>query len=290
MKSAEEYHQLLTKALDGEASRIEDDDLVSRLLTAQKGYVGNSPMLEDYLKGKNDINFKDDLENIKQGKLPKGLNSSDIPKDSDTYKIFEDLQTKFFETTDIGKRFDYLMIANQARTLLSANTPILYAQNKIIDELHKNAKIAEDFQRQLSKDIHATLKYSRLSLAEYNKEFSQRFFLESSIYLAYMGYSKTDWNYKYIEGWRVPEHYFSTENPIFNGYNMINDPNSRNWRSYMYFDGMIISADYFGNLNLAYIGAKMGLTEWVYKNFSTMDTKLDIEALDYGTKMAKQGR
>lgn len=40
---------------------------------------------------------------------------------------------------------------------------------------------------------------------------------------------------------------------------------------------------------MAYVGYKMGLSEWVYKNFTTMD-KDDKEWVEKGIAMAKGGR
>ena len=59
---------------------------------------------------------------------------------------------------------------------------------------------------------------------------------------------------------------------------------------WMYFDGYIMSGDKFGNLNLAYIGRKLGLQDWVTKNPTTTDDAEDSFWLDYGFKMVSEGR
>ncbi len=57
----------------------------------------------------------------------------------------------------------------------------------------------------------------------------------------------------------------------------------------MYFDGHLIGADKVGNMNMAYVGKKMGLPEWVYKNWFTMD-KDDPEWVERGISLAESGR
>ena len=81
------------------------------------------------------------------------------------------------------------------------------------------------------------------------------------------------------EKWQVP---YKDE---FNGWDMTIE-NHPNWRPYMYFDGDIIGADYFGNVNLAYLGTLMGLPEWVWNNFTTRDMYLDIKAMEQGRRIA----
>ena len=57
----------------------------------------------------------------------------------------------------------------------------------------------------------------------------------------------------------------------------------------MYFDGMLASADKFGNINMAYVGVNMNLPYAVFENFATTD-KDDAFWVKYGIKMAEQGR
>lgn len=65
--------------------------------------------------------------------------------------------------------------------------------------------------------------------------------------------------------------------------------NNRNWRPWMYFDGMLVSADKLGNMNMAYVGTKMNLPHIVFQNFLTKD-KDDAFWVQYGIDMAMQGR
>ena len=55
------------------------------------------------------------------------------------------------------------------------------------------------------------------------------------------------------------------------------------------FDGMLISADKLGNMNMAYVGTKMGLPKYVFQNFLTED-KDDAFWVQYGIDLAEQGR
>ena len=91
----------------------------------------------------------------------------------------------------------------------------------------------------------------------------------------------SEWDYKRNSDWQVP---YET----FNGENMNND-NRKNWTPLIYFDGMLISADKLGNINLGYIGTKMGFSDVQLKNSYTMD-KDDGPYVEYGIKMAEQGR
>jgi hypothetical protein len=68
-----------------------------------------------------------------------------------------------------------------------------------------------------------------------------------------------------------------------------NDANKQNWANWVYFEGEIWGADQIGNMNLAYVGARMGLPEWVYANFTTKDDIRDINALDKGMELAREG-
>lgn len=50
-----------------------------------------------------------------------------------------------------------------------------------------------------------------------------------------------------------------------------------------------LRADKLGNMNMAYVGKKMGLPEWVYQNWTTTD-KDDAQWVQYGIDLANQGR
>lgn len=76
--------------------------------------------------------------------------------------------------------------------------------------------------------------------------------------------------------------------PIFDGEDMSID-NNKNWKPWIYFDGDIISADKFGNINLGYVGTKMGYSGLKLNYGYTMD-KDDGPYVIYGIDMANQDR
>jgi hypothetical protein len=89
--------------------------------------------------------------------------------------------------------------------------------------------------------------------------------------------------------WQVP--YES-----YKGFDM-NVDNNRNWNAWIYFDGELWGADDIGNMNMAYIGYKLGLGEYVYNNFVTRNQGnlvtpdlRDIRAIEYGVMLAELGR
>lgn len=91
----------------------------------------------------------------------------------------------------------------------------------------------------------------------------------------------SDWDYKWQKEWQVPYSKFDGDN--------MNVNNAKNWTPWIYFDGMIISGDKFGNINLGYVGTKMGFKGITIKNRFTMD-KDDGPYVQYGIKMALDGR
>ena len=92
------------------------------------------------------------------------------------------------------------------------------------------------------------------------------------------------WDYKWVDHWRVNE----GEGKYYDGKDLEAD-NHKNWLPWMYFDGDLISADKLGNMNMSYVGKRMGLPEWVYKNVTTTD-KDDGAWVQKGIDMAKAGR
>ncbi len=64
---------------------------------------------------------------------------------------------------------------------------------------------------------------------------------------------------------------------------------AKNWTACMYFDGMLMSADQFGNLNLGYVGKKMGFDGFLLKNPATTGGG-DKFWIQYGINMAERGR
>lgn len=187
---------------------------------------------------------------------------------SDTYKILVDLGNRWWQY-NVATRNQYSNLANEVRRLARAKTPIQYAQNKVINQIHANAKVATDYQSNMINGISGIL---------YQLQ-GNNYIEDSTTFLIGMAYGK--WNYKQNPNWQVPY-------PYFNGKNM-NVDNNKNWQAWMYFDGMLMAGDDFGNLNMAYVGYKMGLPEYIYKNFATTDGK-DAFWVQYGISLAKCGR
>jgi hypothetical protein len=75
--------------------------------------------------------------------------------------------------------------------------------------------------------------------------------------------------------------------------------NNRNWREWIYFNGNIIGADKFGNLNLGYVGTKMGYSKHYLSEILILLDKFslgiywedskDTEMILYGIEMANKG-
>jgi len=187
---------------------------------------------------------------------------------SDTYKILTDLGNRWSSGNN-SEKTKYSTLAEKVRKLARDGTPVQYAQNKIINELHKNAKIAKKFQSKRTEGISGII----YTLTGGN------IFEDSATFL--IGQAYGDWDYKYNSNWQVPYEYYDGNN--------MNVDNNKNWRPWMYFDGMLVSGDKFGNMNLGYVGFKMSLPEYVYLNFETTD-KDDGFWVEYGMNMAKNGR
>ena len=101
----------------------------------------------------------------------------------------------------------------------------------------------------------------------------------SSPYVWFVWMTCNDWDYKRNSEWQVPY-------DKFNGKNM-NENNRRNWTPWIYYDGQIISADKFGNINLGYVGIKMGFSGIMIENKYTMD-KDDGPYVELGINLAYQ--
>ncbi len=190
-------------------------------------------------------------------------------ENSDTYKILVDLGNRWNAAKTQAEENALHNLANEVRRLAREGTPIQYAQDKVMNQLHENAKIATNYQKSLIEGWQGIL-YS-LSGGNYYED--------SVTFLIGMAYG--EWNYKYNPNWQVPY-------DVFDGKNM-NVDNNRNWIAWMYFDGMLMAGDDFGNLNMAYVGYKMGLGTYVYQNFLTTDGK-DAFWVQYGIDLAKSGR
>ena len=70
--------------------------------------------------------------------------ASEFKKNSDTYKIINDLSERWLATDNKLIRNYLHYLAEDARRLAREDTPYLYGQDKIMNELHKNAKLGLD--------------------------------------------------------------------------------------------------------------------------------------------------
>ena len=223
--------------------------------------------------GNNPIMFIDPSGNIREAGYVNGVwyedpDAYEFGNGSDTYKILTDLGNRWSSGNN-SEKTKYSTLAEKVRKLARDGTPVQYAQNKIINELHKNAKIAKKFQSKRTEGISGII----YTLTGGN------IFEDSATFL--IGQAYGDWDYKYNSNWQVPYEYYDGNN--------MNVDNNKNWRPWMYFDGMLVSGDKFGNMNLGYVGFKMSLPEYVYLNFETTD-KDDGFWVEYGMNMAKNGR
>jgi len=223
--------------------------------------------------GNNPIMFVDPSGNIREPGYVNGVwcenpDAYEFGKKSDTYKILVDLGNRWNSGTSKQKE-EYSALAEKVRRLAREGTPIQYAQDRIINQIHKNANAATDYQVTMTTGFSGFM--YQLGGGNY--------LADSSSFLIGMAYG--DWNYKYDSNWQVPYDYFDG--------NDMNVDNNKNWRPWMYFDGMLVSADKFGNINMAYVGVKMNLPYSVFQNFATTD-KDDAFWVQYGINMAEQGR
>ena len=107
-------------------------------------------------------------------------------------------------------------------------------------------------------------------------------------YIWFVNMTCTAWNYKLVPEWQVGHH--SNKYRWFEG-NDMDLYNNWNWVPWIYFEGDIWGADQIGNINLAYVGYKMGYKKsFLIDNFATRDDERDGKALDMGFALAEQGR
>ena len=60
--------------------------------------------------------------------------------------------------------------------------------------------------------------------------------------------------------------------------------------AWIYFDGIVMGADKFGNLNLGYVGTKLGFSKNTLIIPVVTDDKGDGPYIQHGIDMANQGR
>ena len=192
--------------------------------------------------------------------------------ESETYKILQDLG-KRWETASLEDKEKLHEVAEEVRRLARGGNRVKYAHDEIMDTMHQNAEEAMKVKEML---------YNTAGNI-YNTPNGRIPPLETVAYLIGM----TDhgpWDYKRSDHWRVNE----GKDGLYDGKDL-RKHNHKNWLPWMYFDGELISADKLGNMNMSYVGKKIGLPEWIYKNFLTTD-KDDEPWVQKGIDLAKSGR
>ena len=157
-------------------------------------------------------------------------------------------------------------MAENVRLMDRSGTPYMYGNDKVWTTLHNNRDLGA------SKQEYSFLDFLLMRTIT-------DVYLES--YTWFVNMTCSDWNYKYNSSWQVPYSYF-------NGQNM-NANNAKNWTPWIYFEGDIMGADKFGNLNLGYVGVCMGFDGIMLDNFLTND-KGDGKYVRWGMSLAKAGR
>jgi RHS repeat-associated protein len=199
---------------------------------------------------------------------------TDFGVKSDTYKILQDLDKRWQTTKDRSKQEGFALIAQNARKLAHTGTPYKFGQNMVISELHKNVGIA-------NKEMNDAYSFLNYIMNAFSNNSS---FIET--YKWFVNMTCNDWDYKFNDTWRVP---YKTFNEVDMNKKQSDGSQAKNWTPWIYFDGTIMSADKFGNLNLGYIGYKMGFDGSMLINPATSGQG-DAFWIQYGIDMAKQGR
>lgn len=162
-------------------------------------------------------------------------------KESDTYKICDDAGKRWADAEPGSQtRKDMEFIANEARRLARAGTPLVYAQDKIENELLANAST-----------VRSTVKmYNSLPTLT-----SIGVSLDIRVWFASMVGEGRPWDYKRVSSWLLPYNKFKGQSTT--GENA--------WKKgklkFMYYDGMIISTAEFGNINYGYTGKAAGFSD-----------------------------
>ena len=204
-------------------------------------------------------------------------------EDSDTYKILVDLGNRWDSAGTKEEKDALHNTANEVRRLADEGTSVQYAHDRVMSTLHSNAATAQAWQKKGSR-WGVELKWGALTSYAWLGRTSLKY-----------------WDYKKHNDWQVPSGEAWDD---FNGSNM-NESTNRNIAKWMYFDGMLISGEDMGNLNLGYVAASMELPEWFMTNnpnHGDSDWHLlewfgydsasdnDLKMIKYGYTIYKQGR
>lgn len=199
--------------------------------------------------------------------LPNTTDEEEFGKDSDTYKIIKDLGERWMTTEDQEERERLHSIADEARRLARKGTPLKYGQDVIMETLHANATLSRVI-------IDAIKQASHLNA-------------HIVTYPWFVGMTCTEWDYKWNPDWQVPY-------SIFNNKAMDKEDSDgsypKNYVAWIYFDGMIMGADKFGNINLGYVGTKMGFHKFLLSDILKLlgDDPKDTAMIEYGIALAEK--
>ncbi len=224
-------------------------------------------------------------ENKQTQSAPQNPDAVEFGEDSETYKILQDLSKRWYATSDTAERDRLHKVAEEVRRLARGNNRVKYGTDEMFDVMHKNAKTGQLVKGLSLGTIPMQSVLTNPLLAGVSGSL-----LEPGAFLTAM----TDygpWDYKRKDAWHPTETYIDKNDRSrrYDGKNLDLD-DQKNYIPWIYFDGYLIGADKFGNMNMAYVGKKMGLPEWVYKNFTKMDDPEDIFWIDKGTELAESGR
>ncbi|MBU5449160.1 RHS repeat-associated core domain-containing protein [Acetivibrio sp. MSJd-27] len=238
--------------------------------------------------GNNPVNLWDPTGTIREGQWIDGQwienpDAWEFGEHSDTYKILKDLGERWtYVRNSGGDPSAYAYEANRVRRLAREGTPVQYAQDKIMNELHSGVKWAKSM---FNEYMDANDRYLILT---------KRFYTPSE-----SNAGGTDgWNYKWKSEWRVPYAKYnwnedgtdSDMNAYTSGGWFGEGSYPKNWMPWMYFDGMFLSGADMGNLALGYIMKSMGYEPSEYHPWNDKKGDRDWNLIEYGAAMASQGR
>lgn len=224
---------------------------------------------------------------VQQNKPQKSQNPDAIEfgEDSETYKILQDLGNRWYQTDSQQEKDRLHGDAETVRARARRGDIMEDRTDEANETMKRNANIG------IAARIAPFLEPTGLSFLGVPpgspEDIAYRSLLAPSGFLIGMVTDEDNWDYKYNPDWQVGgKDGESLE--TYDGKNL-NADNNRNWLPWMYYDGHLMGADKFGNMNMAYVGKKMGLPEWVYQNRITTDGE-DAEWVQRGIDLAKSGR
>jgi hypothetical protein len=191
---------------------------------------------------------------------------------NDTEKIINDIYVRVYALSNQVEKNRLIEIATNAKAMQKAGTPYMFGQEKVMNQLHSNVNYA------LNQDFYKWW-WWLLCIGDTSTPY-----MDSYAWFVKMACS--DWDYKWNSDWQVP---YDTFNEVKMDTKQKDGGYPKNWTPWIYFDGMLMGADKFGNLNLGYVGYHMGFDGIMLLNFATSGAG-DGFWVQYGINMAKGGR